>query len=943
MNKSIISQIVLVGILSLIFSSQTYGQRIATEFGKNRVQYHNDFRDWLMYESPNFMTYWYGKSRNIAHTVVQIAEYEHDEIQDLMEHRINDKMEIIVFTDLSDLKQSNIGLEEAFVNDQFETKVDGSKIFIYFNGDHQHLRRQIREGIAGVYLNAMLYGSNIQEIVQNAIMNNLPPWFTKGVVAFAGEEWNSELDNHLKDFLLGPDKKKNFDRLSEINPRLAGQSLWYYISKNYSYTTISNLLYLTRINRSVDNGFVYVLGLNFDEVCNEWLKYYLNRYQEDQKNTLAFDLDQALPLKNKHKAQISHTAVSPDGRYLAYVSNEVGKAKVWLHDFMTGKNEQVFKMGFKNSIQATDYNYPHIAWHPNSQDLGIVYEKRDKLQLLIKNTVSGDAVREELPPLYERILDMDFVSGMEIAFTAIVNGYSDLFIFQTNTRSSTRITNDFYDDLELTVGTLHGMKGILFTSNRVDSLVETMKLDTILPLGKTDVFFYPYKGDSNELVRVTNTPFADEYAPVLYDSSHFSFLTNKSGIINRSTGYLKTVLAYHEQVLILKDMSELTIPKDSIPGEELQEQIDSSYIRAVYKPRAFIYNQTNVDRNIQDQHANVQSNKTVETIFKEGKYWVFEKDKNIDQKSANIDTKFQKEQNALNTKRFSLSNPKKERFIIFNDDQKEPKKEPQSYWFQTEFNEDKSPDQKEKVTEKTESATEEELEESGIYITRSQTSPTNAQEKSVMEFRPSRIIPYRLKFRSEKLNIKVDNELLFEGLETFAGNGNGFNLPPAGILFKSEIKDLFEDYIITLGARYPTTFNGSEYFVVFDNNKKLIDKRFAIYRFSQKQSEVDNFINISRTKTTTLIGMNRLKYPLDLYRSIRLTSTLRLDQFITQATELPALQEPTVHEQRLGAKVDYVFDNTINIMPNIMHGTRYKLSAEFVKRFETSFTDGFFF
>jgi hypothetical protein len=91
-------------------------QSIYTDFGKNRVQYHDDFNDWWMYETENFVTYWYGKGRNVAQAVIQIAEHDNAEIQSILEHRFNDKIEIVVYLDLTDLKQSNLGAEEVFTS-----------------------------------------------------------------------------------------------------------------------------------------------------------------------------------------------------------------------------------------------------------------------------------------------------------------------------------------------------------------------------------------------------------------------------------------------------------------------------------------------------------------------------------------------------------------------------------------------------------------------------------------------------------------------------------------------------------------------------------------------------------------------------------------------------------------------------------------------------------
>ncbi len=124
----------LVGLLGTAQVSEV-------EYGKNRIQYHDDFDQWLLYESQNFITYWYGKARNHGVSTVKLAEQDHDEILDIIEHRINDKIEIIVFSDLADLKQSNIGNDETFISRVGKTKIEGNRIFVYFDGDHEQLRR----------------------------------------------------------------------------------------------------------------------------------------------------------------------------------------------------------------------------------------------------------------------------------------------------------------------------------------------------------------------------------------------------------------------------------------------------------------------------------------------------------------------------------------------------------------------------------------------------------------------------------------------------------------------------------------------------------------------------------------------------------------------------------------------------------------------------------
>jgi hypothetical protein len=200
------------------------GQSIRTEFGKNRVQYHDDFSKWNMYETENFIVYWYGKGRNVAQASVQIAEYVHPEIQDLVEHRINDKIEIIVYTDLSDLLQSNIGNEEVFETTHEATKVIGSRIFVFFDGNHLNLQRRIREGIAHVYFNSMYAKRGLQDIVDSDPELNIPEWYIKGFVSYAGNNWDYLMEDEFRDLWYLKNKRfRNFDRLARHNPRVAGR------------------------------------------------------------------------------------------------------------------------------------------------------------------------------------------------------------------------------------------------------------------------------------------------------------------------------------------------------------------------------------------------------------------------------------------------------------------------------------------------------------------------------------------------------------------------------------------------------------------------------------------------------------------------------------------------------------------------------------------------
>ena len=955
-------------VLALSFSALPLAAQVSSvEFGKNRVQYHQDFADWAVYESPNFITYWYGEGRYIGQATVQLAEYDFAYIENLLEHRLNDKIEIIVYTDVTDLKQSNIGNEETFVNIGGQTKIVGNKMFVYFNGDHNNLRIQIREGIATVYMNAMLFGSNLQEIVQNAVLMNLPNWFKEGLIAFAGEEWNTTLDNQLRD-IIRSGQYANFTEFAEEQPRLAGHSIWYFISQNYGKSTVSNLLYLTRINRSIESGFLYVLGSTYERTTNSWYSYFEDRYDSESAN-LEEPPGERVEFKNRRNLPVTQALLSPDGKRVAYVLNEIGKVKVYVQDIETGERKVIQREGFRNPFQATDYNYPLIAWSPGGLELCIIYERRDVIKILKYNIYNGDELEEDIPTAIQRIYSIDYVNPYDMVLSAGIDGQSDLFLYFSKTRQFQRITNDFWDDLDARYVKLGDQQGIIFASNRQDTIIAPrLALDTTLPVNTFDLFYYDLETRNTELIRLTHTPFANERQPISIDSAYFGYVSDQTGIYNRYQGYLEDYIHHYDKIVRFEDDTEVIMHPDSslatkFDSLELQ-QIDTVFIQPVIKKRAVNSARTNYNRSILAQNYAPQANRMLELLLRDGEYQIsvlpFEHEAPAVStaysifrlKQLEFYTRFiappvtPKETEPAPSEQTTILEPKEEKPIdtatIPEEKKVEKKLDIDTYTFQSEFDEEEEPP-----------AVVVDEDKGQVSLKRPEPEPkltptprfNPVATREVLKFEPSKIVSYRTKFRTDFVTTQLDNSLLFDGLNSYAGTPQDFGFPPPGILIKANFKDLFEDYELEGGIRIPTTFNGAEYFLVFDDKKKQLDKRYALYRRALRFADDGSLTSPiqPRIETTTFLGQYQVRYPFDIYTSLRGMATLRFDNTTQLATDVQTLQTPSIREQRAGLRAEYVFDNTLDVALNIKNGTRYKVYAEAVKRFNVSVVDRFQF
>ncbi|MDX1684394.1 MAG: hypothetical protein R3275_04105 [Saprospiraceae bacterium] len=867
-----------ISLLTVILMSCTglWAQLQDEEFGKNRVQYHDNFDNWWMYESDNFITYWYGKGRNIGEVAMQLAEIDYDEIVNTIEHRINEKIEIIVYVDLTDLKQSNLGSEEIFTNSAERTKIIGHKLFVHFNGSHQDLRKQIREGVSAILIDAMLYGSNLQEMVQNAVLLNVPKWFRDGLIDYIRSEWDSEVNQELRKILLSEEgRESSFGALANLYPRTIGHAFWYFLSETYGRATIANLLYLTRINRDLEHGFLYVLGTEPDRLEEEWRAFYDDLINEPLSGQLEEDL---FTLKKRRK--LTAVEYNNPGSALAYVTNEMGKVRVYIRS--DGKEDLVLKDGYCNLVQDPDYNYPIIDWTPDGRYLFIVYERRDVVWLRRIDFRSGESMEQKMPFELQRIYDASAINGRELIFAATDNGYSDLFRYYTRTRQFEKLTDDYHDDLEVEYYEDENFTGVLFLSNRPNEiLIPREYIDTILPLSNPDVFFYDLDRPESPLARLTDNDVSNKKEILLLPGDRLAFLSDKSGVWNRRILDLQS--AFKEMSLGMY----VEYGFDGLLESQYPDNIQlHAYNAATYRVLDVFHSfeKAVIERRMLNSRL-IRDSLEVPEVQP-----VADDDNAIDSAKVKYDLNY-------------------------------------SQFFETPY-------------ENPEFILEEEEAEEGIDWEDDAIADYKYHSSShgdVPKFVFSQAVASRLRFRLDNFNTNLDNSLLFGGLDTYAGTKQGFENPPLGILLKANLKDIFEDYEIDAGARITTSFNGSEYFILLKDKKRRIDKHYALYRRGIKNLINEGPYANRRGRNITFIGLFQARYPFDVYRSLRGTVTFRNDKFNVLAVNQFTLEAPSLDEQRLGLKLEYVFDNTIDVDINIKNGTRYKVFTELVKQLSIDF------
>jgi hypothetical protein len=856
--------------LSLNVHAQFYYGATQT-FGKNRVQY-NDFH-WSWYRFERFDIYFYQDGKELAEFTSRVATKQLIELEKYLDFPIDDRLEIVLYNNMSDLKQTNIGLDdEPMYNTGGVTRIVGTKLFIYFDGDHNHLIEQIRAGIAEILIYNMIYGGNFREAMRSSTLIKLPEWYLSGLISFLSKPWSVEVDNRVRDGILS-ERYGHFNRLTGEEARFAGHALWNYIVTTYGKKIVPHILYMTVINRNVESGFLFVLGSSFDQISEDAIRFYTDRYKNLQ--SLRDDLQ---VLKKSSKTQVfSELKFSPNGNHLAYVCNDQGKYKILLYDLNKGSQKKIVRDGFRSNVNV-DYSYPLLSWHPDGQILAVIYEEKGYNWLALYDLETKKA---DYRPLYQfnKVVDFKYgPDGRNLILSAVNNGQSDIYVYDVISNTFDQITNDIYDDIDPTF--LAGTSGIIFSSNRLHDTLAVP--DSLWAVGKDyDLFYYDLKERPETFRQLTNTPLKNETAARFYERGMIMYLSDQGGTQNRHLLKIDSTVAYVDTITHYRYFFETFQVTDNM-------------------------------FNIIEHDLNSFGEQSGQIQYKEGRYWLMLDDF---QPSSELETfggtVISRDDEERIPKSFELE------YGVFEDETEPIEKEVDidDYSFH--------PDLAEKYDFLNEERPAKEKKEDPDNVVQLDQLPS--QKPDAKDFKLPRQRNFFPAFFPQSFTTQLDNSFLNHSYQTFTAGIPLFLNPSFNAVMGIDLMDLMENYRIYGAFRISVNLEDHEFYLAFKDYKKRLDKEILFHRRSQRSVLDDAYLIKSNIHE---VGYS-LSYPLSDVMRVKGTATYRNDQVIFLATnQLSLEQDPFVNHWGI-IKAEWVYDNTISTGLNLYNGWRWKIFSEY--------------
>ena len=854
-------------------------------FGKNRVQYYDYY--WMYYRFEDFDCYFNEYGRDLAEFTADYATKKLEEIEDFFDYTLEKRLIFIIYNKNAEYKQSNINLvtfDEESYNTGGYSRLITNKVSLYYENDHIEFQKQIASAIAEVIINEMLYNAEVKDRIPSSSLINMPDWYFKGLINYVAWGWDDEAENRVKDGIMSGEYK-NINHLEYENAIYAGQSFWRFLGREYGDALIPNIIYLTKVYKKIDDGILYVVGKKLKELLVEWQAFYRKEYS-DYKDLTGEDGN---TIRRSKKDQIyQQVKISPDGAYISYVTNDLGRKKIWLYNQATGKHKVIFRAEPKYDY-VSDKTYPVMAWHPSGRILTFINEEKAGLVIYFYRVAERSTEKRNLL-YFDKVLDFSYSpEGSSLVMSAVKDGLTDLYIHTIASATNEQITRDIADDLNPAFLN-NSPNEIIFSSNRLsDTLTNTG--DPFERLGLTfDLFTYDIAAGTKLLTRLTEGRYTDRFSPAGSIRNNITYIGNTDGVINRYMAKFDSTIAF----------------------------IDTTTHYRYFLTSTPV---TAYDRNILNQSVASTTDDYGEVLFNKGRF-ILRKGKMGSTKPVQPEdisiSNFRKEKNIFFHKADSVEQIRQ--WLVAEDKRRRDTLTKPYYEY---FIKEEPIDIRHYIFEK---------EKQNYYEQLWRKDYMNIDlDTGVLKMPQLKI--YETSFYNNYIANQVDFTFLNNSYQIYSEGSEYYN-PGMNVLSRFGIIDLFEDYRITGGFRFSGNFDSNEYLVSVENLKGKFDKQLIFYRQAYESVSGDSLVK-SHTHNVYLT----FSKPFTPVFALKGTLSYRYDSHVFVPIDMATLMSENLNRHWVSLKGEVIYDNTRKRLVNIYYGTRFKIFGEYYKRISSGKSD----
>jgi len=497
----------------------------AQYFGRNKVQYKKF--DFKIMKTKHFDVYYYQQDVEVVKQAAIMAERWYSRYSRIFNHELKGRQPLIIYSSSPEFQQTTViqevlGEGTGGVTESFKRRIVLPYGVSLAETDHvigHELVHAFQYDIAGQ--------GHSDEARYTGAELRIPLFLIEGLSEYLSI---GPVDPETAMWMRDTWKRKDLPQIRKLEnyynyfPYRYGHAVWAYISGRWGDEMIGKIFKMLARSGDYEAVLQGVLGVPLKKLSEDWHKSMEEAYSPLVSITDSPDKYGRLLLKGTGKNVYNVSPViSPDGKYVAFLSSrDLFSIDLYLADTKTGEvKKKLTSTAIDPHFESIQFIRSAGSWDSKSERFVLGTVTKGKPYLTVLNAIKGKIEKEiPFPELGEILNPAWSPDGREIAFSALVGGVTDLFIYNLEDNTLKQMTRDSFADLH-PVWSPEGKK-IAFVTERFSANLKWLDSGHY-ELALLDV-------DSGEITRILGFPSGKNINPQWSEDGHnLFFLSDYSG------------------------------------------------------------------------------------------------------------------------------------------------------------------------------------------------------------------------------------------------------------------------------------------------------------------------------------------------------------------------------------------------------------------------------